>query len=195
LLRCSDVCCGSRLCENSEVQFACRRSISISSIWKTNSAGNHCREKTIEKPILRILGSCTFSHSLGQKRKGSLRAYVFRSSPNSGHRRPSSAYPFIRADNCYSRYTTARDRRWRCARAERHLRRVLSSYFQYYHQTKTHLSLDKDCPQSRPAHPVPTQNSESQRNPGVSPAFRVLSRDRPVVRRHDFCLRELRRLC
>jgi hypothetical protein len=25
---------------------------------------------------------------------------------------------------------------------------------------------------------VPTQNSESQRNPGVSPAFRVLSRDR-----------------
>src|SRR5664280_2203211 len=26
--------------------------------------------------------------------------------------------------------------------------------------------------------PVPTQNSESQRNPGVSPAFRVLSRDK-----------------
>src|SRR5450756_2133104 len=26
--------------------------------------------------------------------------------------------------------------------------------------------------------PVPTQNSESQRNPRVSPAFRVLSRDR-----------------
>jgi hypothetical protein len=25
---------------------------------------------------------------------------------------------------------------------------------------------------------VPTQNSESQRNPGVSPAFRVLGRDR-----------------
>jgi hypothetical protein len=29
---------------------------------------------------------------------------------------------------------------------------------------------------------VPTQNSESQRNPGVSPAFRVLSRDRGVLR-------------
>jgi hypothetical protein len=26
--------------------------------------------------------------------------------------------------------------------------------------------------------PVPTQNAESQRNPGISPAFRVLSRDR-----------------
>jgi transposase InsO family protein len=32
---------------------------------------------------------------------------------------------------------------------ESHLRRVLSSYFQYYHRTRTHLSLDKDCPQPR----------------------------------------------
>src|SRR6266849_4672936 len=81
LLRCSDVCCGSRLCENSEVQFACRRSISISSIWKTNSAGNHYREKTIEKTILRILGSCTFSHSLGHELKGSRRAHLVLSHP------------------------------------------------------------------------------------------------------------------
>jgi putative transposase len=29
---------------------------------------------------------------------------------------------------------------------ERHLRHVLSSYFQYYHEARTHLSLDKDCP-------------------------------------------------
>ena len=36
---------------------------------------------------------------------------------------------------------------------ERHLRRVLSSYFQYYHKSKTHLSLDKDCPETRPTHP------------------------------------------
>src|SRR5665811_947602 len=28
---------------------------------------------------------------------------------------------------------------------EHHLRGVLSSYFQYHHQTRTHLSLDKDC--------------------------------------------------
>jgi transposase InsO family protein len=36
---------------------------------------------------------------------------------------------------------------------ERHLRRVLSSYFQYYHESRTHLSLDKDCPEPRPIHP------------------------------------------
>jgi hypothetical protein len=33
---------------------------------------------------------------------------------------------------------------------ECHLRDVLSSYFQYYHQTRTHLALDKDCPDTRP---------------------------------------------
>ena len=35
----------------------------------------------------------------------------------------------------------------------RHLRRVLSSYLDYYHRTRTHLSLDKDCPDSRPIMP------------------------------------------
>src|ERR1035437_4747476 len=33
---------------------------------------------------------------------------------------------------------------------ERHLRRVLSSYVDYYQRTQTHLSLDKDCPDPRP---------------------------------------------
>ncbi|MFZ0679444.1 integrase core domain-containing protein [Candidatus Binatus sp.] len=33
---------------------------------------------------------------------------------------------------------------------ERHLRRVLSSYADYYQRTRTHLSLEKDCPDSRP---------------------------------------------
>jgi putative transposase len=37
--------------------------------------------------------------------------------------------------------------------SERHLRDVLSSYFQYYNKTRTHLSLNKDCPESRPIHP------------------------------------------
>jgi putative transposase len=32
---------------------------------------------------------------------------------------------------------------------ERHLRRVLASYFHYYHKSRTHLSLDKDCPETR----------------------------------------------
>ena len=28
----------------------------------------------------------------------------------------------------------------------RHLKRTLSSYFRYYHRSRTHLSLDKQCP-------------------------------------------------
>src|SRR6516165_10321914 len=37
---------------------------------------------------------------------------------------------------------------------ERHLRRVLSSYFRYYHESRTHLSLDKDCPETSPILPL-----------------------------------------
>ena len=37
--------------------------------------------------------------------------------------------------------------------SEGHLRRILSSYFDYYHRTRTHLSLEKDCPEPRPVHP------------------------------------------
>src|SRR5712675_2027883 len=36
---------------------------------------------------------------------------------------------------------------------ERHLRRVLLAYFQYHHQSRTHLSLGKDCPEPRPIQP------------------------------------------
>ena len=36
---------------------------------------------------------------------------------------------------------------------ERHLRRVLSSYFDHYHGTRTHRSLGKDCPDPRPIQP------------------------------------------
>jgi len=36
---------------------------------------------------------------------------------------------------------------------ERHLRRVLSSYVDYYQRSRTHLSLDKDCPDPRPITP------------------------------------------
>ena len=32
---------------------------------------------------------------------------------------------------------------------ERHLRRILSSYFRYHHDARTHLSLNKDCPRPR----------------------------------------------
>jgi putative transposase len=33
---------------------------------------------------------------------------------------------------------------------QRHLRRVLSSYVDYYHRTRTHLAFAKDCPEQRP---------------------------------------------
>src|ERR1700689_2363419 len=36
---------------------------------------------------------------------------------------------------------------------ERHLQRVLSSYVDYYHCSRTHLSLSKDCPHPRPIEP------------------------------------------
>ncbi len=34
--------------------------------------------------------------------------------------------------------------------SERHLRRVLKSYVEYYHGSRTHLGLGKDCPDPRP---------------------------------------------
>jgi len=34
--------------------------------------------------------------------------------------------------------------------SERHLRRILTRYFVYYHRTRTHLSLEKDAPDARP---------------------------------------------
>ena len=36
---------------------------------------------------------------------------------------------------------------------EKHLRRLLQSYLRYYHGSRTHLSLDKDTPDSRPVEP------------------------------------------
>ena len=36
---------------------------------------------------------------------------------------------------------------------EHHLRRLLSSYLGYYHNSRTHLSLEKDCPEPRLVQP------------------------------------------
>ena len=33
--------------------------------------------------------------------------------------------------------------------SQRHLRRLLKSYFAYYHRSRTHLALDKDAPEPR----------------------------------------------
>jgi transposase InsO family protein len=35
----------------------------------------------------------------------------------------------------------------------RHLHRVLSDYFDYYHRFRPHRALDQDCPQLRPIEP------------------------------------------
>ena len=37
--------------------------------------------------------------------------------------------------------------------SERHLKRILSQYFEYYHRWRTHLSLEMDTPISRPVQP------------------------------------------
>jgi hypothetical protein len=37
--------------------------------------------------------------------------------------------------------------------SEKHLRRVLKEYFKYYHGSRTHLGLGKDCPNPRPVEP------------------------------------------
>jgi len=36
---------------------------------------------------------------------------------------------------------------------ENHLRKVLRDYFDYYHESRTHLGLDKDCPVHREVEP------------------------------------------
>jgi len=36
---------------------------------------------------------------------------------------------------------------------ERHLRRILTAYFAYYHKSRTHLSLGKDAPEPRAVQP------------------------------------------
>ena len=36
---------------------------------------------------------------------------------------------------------------------DRHLKRILKSYFDYYHRWRTHLSLEMDSPESRPVQP------------------------------------------
>ncbi|MBF0110660.1 MAG: hypothetical protein HQL76_15940 [Magnetococcales bacterium] len=39
---------------------------------------------------------------------------------------------------------------------QEHLRRTLTSYLIYYHETRTHLGLAKDCPESRTVQPIGT---------------------------------------
>ena len=38
--------------------------------------------------------------------------------------------------------------------SDRHLKRILTRYFNYYHRWRTHLSLGMDCPESRSVQPT-----------------------------------------
>jgi hypothetical protein len=64
-----DVRNGSRPRENSEIEFGNGNFVLTSIILKNKSAGDGCRDKTIEKTILRTFRARTFSRSLGQKRR------------------------------------------------------------------------------------------------------------------------------
>jgi hypothetical protein len=61
-----DVREGSWLRENSEIEFANGNFVSTSINLKSKSAGDGCRDKTIEKTILRTFRARAFSRSLGQ---------------------------------------------------------------------------------------------------------------------------------
>src|SRR5258707_11757578 len=65
----SNVRLGSWPRENAEIEFANGNFVSTSINLKNKSAGDGCRDKTIEKTILRAFRARTFSRSLGQNRK------------------------------------------------------------------------------------------------------------------------------
>jgi hypothetical protein len=60
-----DVRCGSWLRENAEIEFANGNFVSASINLKNKSAGDSCRDKIIEKTILRAFRARTFSRSHG----------------------------------------------------------------------------------------------------------------------------------
>jgi putative transposase len=49
---------------------------------------------------------------------------------------------------------------------ENHLRRVLKEYFRYYHQSRTHLGLEKDCPEPRLVEPADSGKIRAERMVG-----------------------------
>jgi transposase InsO family protein len=53
------------------------------------------------------------------------------------------------------------------------LRRILKSYFDYYEQTRTHLSLDKDVPISRPVQPPEIGDRGSSPGRWLAPSLRA----------------------
>src|SRR6516162_2483680 len=56
---------------------------------------------------------------------------------------------------------------------EWHLRRILKSCFSYYHGWRTHLSLDKDTPESRPVQDLQAGDHSSPGSRWVAPSIRA----------------------
>ncbi len=50
---------------------------------------------------------------------------------------------------------------------EGHLKRILKSYFEYYHNDRTHLGLEKDTPMERPVQPKPCESAKIIKLPRV----------------------------
>ena len=50
---------------------------------------------------------------------------------------------------------------------ESHLKRILYSYFTYYHEDGTHYSLAKDTPSGRPVKPSPAEGGNLMESPRV----------------------------
>jgi Integrase core domain len=72
---------------------------------------------------------------------------------------------------------------------ERHLRRVLSSYVYYYQRTRTHLSLDKDCPtHDRLCHAGSDESSPSRRSAVCITATNVSPPDLSRITAHQWCV-------
>ncbi len=65
---------------------------------------------------------------------------------------------------------------------ERHLRRALSTYIDYYHPTRTHLSLDQDCPDpARSCHPGSEESSPFHKSVACITATNVSPPDSPLI--------------
>ena len=45
---------------------------------------------------------------------------------------------------------------------ERHLRRLMTEYVEYYHNDRTHLALDKDTPAGRPVEQKPSDDANAK---------------------------------
>ena len=69
---------------------------------------------------------------------------------------------------------------------DRHLQRVLKEYFHYYHESRTHLGLEKDCPKIRPVEPPELGSIRSEPMVGrtassVFPTGRLRRKHSPLI--------------